>query len=89
MLSTITLSWRPCCTKRLRDDLLKTAQNAADSRHRQERRGRVRKTSRLVLILIVIGLCLISALCLYVLAPPEWLARLTQLIKPLLNLLPG
>lgn len=74
-------------TRRLRDDLLKTAQNVTDSRRRQERRGRLRKTSRLVLILIVILFCVSSALCLYVLAPPEWLSRLTQFIQPLLNLL--
>jgi Flp pilus assembly protein TadB len=76
-------------TRRLRDDLLKTAQNVTDSKRRQERRGRVWKTSRLVLILILIVLCAASALCLYVLAPPDWLQRLTQFIQPLLNLLPG
>jgi Flp pilus assembly protein TadB len=76
-------------TRRLRDDLLKTAQNVTDSRRRQERRGRAWKTSRLVLILIVIMLCAVSALCLYALAPPDWLQRLTQFIQPLLNLLPG
>lgn len=74
-------------TRRLRDDLLKTAQNVTDSRRRQERRGRVWKISRLVLILVVIALCASSALCLYVLEP-NWLPRLTQLIQPLLTLLP-
>jgi hypothetical protein len=76
-------------TRRLRDDLLKTAQNVTDSKRRQKRRGRVWKTSRLVLILVVIMLCASSALCLYVLAPPEWLSRLTEFIQPLLTLLPG
>jgi hypothetical protein len=76
-------------TRRLRDDLLKTAQNVTDSRRRQGRRGRVWKTSRLILILVVIGLCIILSLCLYVLAPPEWLHRLTQFIQPLLTLLSG
>lgn len=76
-------------TRRLRDDLLKTAQNVTDSRRRLERRGRVKKTSRLFLILVVIVLCAISALCLYLLAPPDWLSRLTQYIEPLLTLLPG
>ena len=76
-------------TRRLRDDLLKTAQNVADSRRRQERRGRAVKTSRLILILVLILLCAGSALCLYLLAPPDWLPRLTRFIQPLLNLLPG
>lgn len=76
-------------TRRLRDDLLKTAQNVSDSKRRQKRRGRVWKTSRLVLILVVIILCVSSALCLYVLAPPEWTQRLTQLLQPLLTLLSG
>lgn len=76
-------------TRRLRDDLLRTAQNVTDSKHRQKRRGRVWKTSRLVLILIVMVLCAISALCLYTLAPDDWLPRLTQFIQPLLALLPG
>lgn len=74
-------------TRRLRDDLLKSAQNVTNSRRRQERRGRVRKTGRLVLILVLIALCASSALCLYLLAPPEWLSHLTQFIQPLLNLL--
>ena len=76
-------------TRRLRDDLLKTAQNVTDSTRRQKRRGRVWKTGRLVLILVVIMLCASAALCLYVLAPPDWLSRLTELIQPLLTLLPG
>lgn len=75
-------------TRRLRDDLLKTAQNVTDSRRRQKRLGRVRKTSRLALLLIAIMLCALSALCLYVLAP-EWLPRLSQFFQPLLDLLPG
>jgi len=76
-------------TRRLRDDLLKTAQNVTDSKRRQKRRGRVWKTSRLFLILVVIVLCASSALCLYVLAPPDWLHRLNQFIQPLLTLLSG
>jgi hypothetical protein len=76
-------------THRLRDDLLKTAQNATDSKRRQEHRGRVWKTSRWILILILIIVCAFSALCLYVLAPPDWLTRLTESIQPLLDLLPG
>ncbi len=76
-------------TRRLRDDLLRKAQNVTDSQRRQQRRGRIWKTSRLVVILVVIVLCAISALCLYVMAPPEWLHRLTQFIQPLLTLLPG
>src|SRR5512133_20745 len=76
-------------TRRLRDDLLRTAQNVTDSKRRQERRGRVWKTSRLALILVVIVLCASSAVCLYIVAPPDWLPRLTQFIQPLLNLLPG
>jgi hypothetical protein len=76
-------------TRRLRDDLLKTAQNVSDSRRRQERRGRVWKTSRVLLILVVIVLCIGAAACLYVLMPPDWLARLTQFFQPLLALLPG
>lgn len=75
-------------TRRLRDDLLKTAQNVTDSRRRQKRLGRVRKISRLTLILIAVMLCAFSALCLYVLAP-DWLARLGQFFQPLLDLLPG
>jgi hypothetical protein len=43
----------------------------------------------LILILVVIMLCVLSALCLYVLAPLEWLQRLTQFIQPLLTLLSG
>jgi hypothetical protein len=43
----------------------------------------------LFLILVVIMVCASSALCLYVLAPPDWLSRLTQFIQPLLSLLPG
>ena len=76
-------------TRRLRDDLLKTAQNVTDSKRRQQRRGRIWKTSRWILILLVIALCAISSLCLYIVAPPDWLQRLTQFIQPLLNLLPG
>jgi hypothetical protein len=76
-------------TRRLRDDLLKTAQNVTDSKRRQEHRGRVWKTSRWILILVLIMMCALSALCLYVLAPPDWLTRLTEAIQPLLNLLPG
>lgn len=76
-------------THRLRDDLLKTAQNVTDSKRRQQRRGRIWRNSRLILILVVIMLCAISSLCLYVVAPPDWLHRLTQFIQPLLNLLPG
>ncbi len=76
-------------TRRLRDDLLKTAQNVADSKRRQKRRGQVWKTSRLVLILVLILLCAISALCLYLIAPPDWLPHLPRLIQPLSNLLPG
>jgi hypothetical protein len=76
-------------TRRLRDDLLKTAQNVTDSNRRQKRRGRVWKTSRLMLILVVIVLCASSALCLYVLAPPDWLPRLNHFLQPLLNLLSG
>ena len=38
--------------------------------------------------LLVIALCASSALCLCVLAPPDWLLRLTQFIQPLLTLLP-
>jgi cytochrome c-type biogenesis protein CcmH/NrfG len=76
-------------TRRLRDDLLRTAQNVTDSKRRQKRIGRVWKTSRLMLILVVIVLCVSSALCLYVLAPTDWLARLTEFIQPLLNLLSG
>ena len=76
-------------TRRLRDDLLRTAQNVTDSKRRQKRVGRVWKTSRLMLILVVIVLCASSALCLYVLAPPDWLPRLTQFIQPLLTLLSG
>ncbi len=76
-------------TRRLRDDLLKTAQNVTDSNRRQKRRGRVRKSSRLILILVVIVLCAISALCLYILARPDWLPRLNQFIQPLLTLLSG
>jgi len=76
-------------TRRLRDDLLKTAQNVTDSNRRQKSRGQVWKTSRLIMILIVIVLCASSALCLYVVAPPDWLPRLTQFIQPLLTLLSG
>jgi hypothetical protein len=76
-------------TRRMRDDLLKTAQNVTDSKRRQERTGRVWKTSRLALILVIILLCTSSALCLYVLAPNDWLSRLTQFIQPLLTLLSG
>lgn len=76
-------------TRRLRDDLLRTAQNVTDSKRRQERRGRVWKTSRLFLILVVIVLCVSSALCLYVLAPPDWLPRLTEFFQPLLAMLSG
>jgi hypothetical protein len=76
-------------TRRLRDDLLKTAQNVTDSKRRQDRHGRVWKTSRLVVILVVIVICAISASCLYVLAPSDWLPRLTQFIQPLLTLLSG
>lgn len=76
-------------TRRLRDDLLKTAQNVTDSRHRQKRRGKVLKTSRLFLIMVVIVLCGSSALCLYVLAPPDWLPNLSHLFQPLLTLLSG
>jgi hypothetical protein len=75
-------------TRRLRDDLLKAAQNVTDSKRRQEHRGRVWKNSRLVVILVVIVLCVTSTLCLYVLAP-DWLPRLRQFIQPLLTLLPG
>ena len=76
-------------TRRLRDALLKTAQNVTDSKRRQEHRGRAWKISRLVLILVMIGLCASSGLCLYLLAPPDWLPRLTQFIQPLLTLLSG
>ena len=76
-------------TRRMRDDLLKTAQNVTDSQHRQQRMGRVRKTSRLIMILVVVVLCVSSSLCLYVLAPDDWLPRLTQFIQPLLTLLSG
>lgn len=76
-------------TRRLRDDLLRTAQNVADSKRRQKRRGLVLKTSRLVMILIIVVLCLLSALCLYTLAPSDWLARLTEFVQPLVNLLSG
>ncbi len=76
-------------TRRLRDDLLKTAQNVPDSRRRQERRGRVWKTSRLVMILFVIVLCAISALCLYFLVRPDWLPRLPQSMQPLFISLSG
>jgi hypothetical protein len=76
-------------TRRLRDDLLKTAQNVTDSKHRQEHRGRVRKTGRWILILVLIMMCALSALCLYVLAPPDWLTRLAESIQSLLSLLPG
>jgi hypothetical protein len=75
-------------TRRLRDDLLKTAQNVADSKRRKERRGRVWKTSRLALILVVIVLCASSAVCLYVLAPPDWLPRLSEFFQPLVAWLP-
>jgi Flp pilus assembly protein TadB len=76
-------------TRRLRDDLLKTAQNVTDSRRRQVRRGRAWKTSRLFLILVVILICVFLALCLYIFAPPDWLPRLEQFIQPLLTLLSG
>jgi hypothetical protein len=76
-------------TRRLRDDLLKTAQNVTDSNRRQKRRRRVWKTSRLVLILVLIVLCAISALCLYVFAPPGWLPHLPQFIQPLSTWLSG
>jgi hypothetical protein len=76
-------------TRRMRDDLLKTAQNVTDSKRRQKRRGRAWKTSRWILILVLIMVCALSALCLYVLAPPEWLTRLTGFIQPLLSMLPG
>ncbi len=76
-------------TRRMRDDLLKTAQNVTDSRRRQERRGRVWKTSRLVMILFVIVLCAISALCAYVFTPPELRPHLPQFIQPLLTLISG
>jgi cytochrome c-type biogenesis protein CcmH/NrfG len=76
-------------TRRLRDDLLKTAQNVTDSKRRQNRIGRAWKTSRLVLILIVIVLCVSLVLCLFVLAPPDWLQRLSEFFQPLINLLPG
>ncbi len=76
-------------TRRLRDDLLKTAQNVTDSNRWKKRRGRVWKTSRLFLTLVVIVLCGSSALCLYVLAPPEWLSTLSQFFQPLFTLLSG
>ncbi len=76
-------------TRRMRDDLLKTAQNVTDSKHRQKRRGKVLKTSRLFLILVVIMLCGSTVLCLYVLAPPEWLPDLSQFFQPLLTLFSG
>jgi len=75
-------------TRRLRDDLLKTAQNVSDSKRRHQRRGRVRKVGRRILLLLLVLLCALSALCLYILAP-EWFARLAEFIQPLLNLLPG
>jgi len=43
----------------------------------------------LVMILIIVVLCLLSALCLYTLAPSDWLARLTEFVQPLVNLLSG
>lgn len=76
-------------TRRLRDDLLKTAQNVTDSKRRQERQGQVLKTSRLLLLIIVAVLCISSILCLYVLAPDDWLPRLTELLQPLFTLLSG
>ncbi len=76
-------------TRRLRNDLLKTAQNVTDSKRRKTRRGRVLKTSRLFLILVLIVLCVSSAMCLYVLAPPDWLPDLTQFFQPLLTMLSG
>jgi hypothetical protein len=75
-------------TRRLRDDLLKTAQNVTDSKVRQKRRGRVWKTSRWTVILVLIMVCILSGVCLYVLAPPAWVTRLTESVQPLLNLLP-
>ncbi len=76
-------------TRRLRDDLLKTAQNVTDSKRRQEQRGRVWKTSRWLLILAVLMVCVLSVLCLFVLAPPSWVTRLTEFLQPLLNLVHG
>jgi hypothetical protein len=76
-------------TRRLRDDLLKTAQNVTDSKRRKKRVGRVWKTSRLFLILIVVVLCASSLLCLYVLAPSDWLPRVTEFFQPLLAMLSG
>jgi hypothetical protein len=76
-------------TRRLRDELLKTAQNVTDSKRRQQRRGKVKKTSRWVLLLVLLMMCAVSALCLYVLAPPEWLERLGEAIRSLLSLLPA
>lgn len=75
-------------TRRLRDDLLKSAQNVTDSKRRQERRGKVRKTSRWVLLFVLFMMCALSALCVYVLAPSEWITGLSESIRSVLDLLP-
>ncbi len=62
-------------TRRMRDDLIRHAQNV-DEIPKQERRQQAWKMGKLSLLLIVLLLCLLSTLCVILFARPDLLQRI-------------
>ncbi len=61
-------------TRRMRDDLIRHAQNV-DEIPKQERRKQAWKMGKLSLLLIIVLLCILSTLCVILLARPDLLQR--------------
>jgi Flp pilus assembly protein TadB len=69
-------------TRRLRDDLLRSAQEAEVSK-RKQRRKRAWKVSKLFILLVIVLLCAISVLCILLFVPPDlfpWNSNATSLL---------
>ncbi len=69
-------------TRRMRDDLIKSAQNV-DNTQVQQRRKQAWKIGRLWIVLILLLLCALSALCVLLVAQPDWFRRLFSLAPAL------
>ncbi len=69
-------------TRRMRDDLIKSAQNV-DTTHKVERRKRAWKLGRLYIVLIILVICALSTLCVVQIARPDLLQRIFGLAPAL------
>ncbi len=69
-------------TRRMRDDLIRSAQNV-DHLPRQQRRKRAWKIGRLSILLILLALCILSALCVLLYTRPDLFHRIFGLAPAL------